>query len=147
MSAFRQLRVLIVEDEGMIAMDIETIVEDEGHEVVGWATTAIEAMSMFDDVEPDLVFVDVQLLDGTSGIDVARYMRERDWPKFVFLTANPSVIDSDLLGGIGVLSKPFTQAKLASTLRYLHNGLFDPPPSVVRPSGLTLGPAYASVWS
>lgn len=140
----RPLRILIVEDEGMIAMDIEGTVEDEGHIAVGWATSADEAIRLYETSKPDIVFLDVQLLHGTSGIDVARNLRTRTGARYVFMTANPSKIEEDLIGGIGVLTKPFSNAKLVSTLRYLHQGVLAPPPTIARPAGLKLGPDYAT---
>lgn len=140
----RSLRVLIVEDEGMIAMDIEGTVEDDCHEVVGWATSADEAIELYESSKPDLVLLDVQLLHGTSGIQVARTLRERTGARYVFLTANPGKIDDDLVGGIGVLTKPFSGSKLAAILRYLHQGVLEPPPRSPRPLGFRLGPDFAT---
>lgn len=146
MTGLRPLRVLIVEDEGMIAMDIEATVEDEGHIVSGWATSAEEAIAMIEEVAPDLVFLDIHLLNGSSGIDVAHHLRTRGRASFIFLTANPSMLTPDYCGAIGVLAKPFTHAKLVGTLRYLQEGVLDPPPSVDLPSGLSLAPTYLQSW-
>jgi CheY-like chemotaxis protein len=145
-NALRPLRVLIVEDEGMIAMDIEATVEDEGHVVAGWATSADEAISMLDEVDADLVFLDIHLLNGTSGMDVAHHLVTRGQANFVFLTANPSMLQPDYCGAIGVLAKPFTHARLVGTLRYLQEGVLAPPPSDRPPLGLSLAPNYRSGW-
>ncbi|RUZ28496.1 response regulator, partial [Mesorhizobium sp. M7A.F.Ca.CA.001.15.1.1] len=71
------LKVLIIEDEALLAMELESLVEDAGHSVVGWATSSTEAMAMADATEADIVFVDIHLSDGPSGIDVAKYIGER----------------------------------------------------------------------
>ncbi|KQT60646.1 MULTISPECIES: response regulator [unclassified Aureimonas] len=147
MSDLRPLRVLIVEDEGMIAMDIEATVEDEGHIVAGWATSAEEAIAMVEEVGADLVFLDIHLLNGSSGIDVAHHLRTRGRTNFIFLTANPSMLKPDYCGAIGVLAKPFTHAKLVGTLRYLQEGVLDPPPSNGPPVGLSLAPSYLQDWA
>jgi len=147
MSGLRPLSVLIVEDDGVIAMDIEGTVESEGHTVAGWATSAGEAVELFDASQPDIVFLDIQLLHGTSGIDVARTLRERTGARYVFMTANAAMLGDDLEGGLGIVEKPFTQANLVEILRYLHEGLFDPPPSLRRPTGLKLGPNVERSWS
>ena len=147
MSAFKPLKVLIVEDEGLIAMDIEGTVEDEGHVVAGWATSADEAIRLYDASNPDIVFLDIQLMHGTSGLDVARQLRDRTGARYIFMTANGRQVDEDLQGGVGLLEKPFSSSKLGSVLAYLQQGLFDPPPSMAKPSGLKLGPEYTAAWS
>ena len=58
-----RLRVLIVEDEALSAMLLQSYLEDVGHEVVGWATTAEEAVKLFKECAPDLAFVDLHLAE------------------------------------------------------------------------------------
>ncbi|WP_373488412.1 response regulator, partial [Blastomonas sp.] len=80
-------RVLIIEDEPIIAMDIETIVRDLGHEVTGIAVTRDEAVEQALREKPGLVLADIQLADDSSGIDaVADILREIDVP-VIFITA------------------------------------------------------------
>jgi two-component system, response regulator PdtaR len=146
-SMLRPLNVLIVEDDGIIAMDIEGTVESAGHNVAGWATSADQAVVLYDASHPDIVFLDIQLMNGTSGIDVARTLRERTGAKFVFMTANAAMLDDDLNGGLGIVEKPFTHDRLLEVLHYLHEGILDPPPSVAKPIGLKLGPAYEGIWA
>ena len=62
-------RVLVIEDEAIIAMDIESIVSALGHEVIGVARTRDGAVSMGKKEEPDLILADIQLADNSSGID------------------------------------------------------------------------------
>ena len=61
--------ILIIEDEPLIAMDIEEMVESLGHRVVGVARTHTEATEMFRKARPRMVLADIQLADGSSGID------------------------------------------------------------------------------
>ena len=61
--------ILIIEDEPLIAMDIEQMVESLGHRVVGIARTHAEAIALFDKTQPKMVLADIQLADGSSGID------------------------------------------------------------------------------
>ncbi len=61
--------VLIIEDEPLIAMDIEQMVESLGHRVVGTARTHAEAVAMFTKTRPKMVLADIQLADGSSGIE------------------------------------------------------------------------------
>ena len=61
-------RVLVIEDEPIIAADLESLVEELGHKVTGNATTYTEAMEMVKSDPPGLVLCDIQLADGSSGI-------------------------------------------------------------------------------
>ena len=65
------LKVLIVEDEALLAMELESLVEEAGHSVVGWATSSAEAKAMVDSTEADIAFVDIHLTDGPTGVEVA----------------------------------------------------------------------------
>jgi CheY-like chemotaxis protein len=114
-------RVLIIEDEPIIAMDIETIVLDMGHEVVDIAdtkTTAVEAAMTH---RPDLVLADIQLADGSSGIDAVREILSAFSAPVIFITAFP---DRLLTGArpepTFLISKPFrtetVQASISQAL-------------------------------
>lgn len=82
-------RVLIIEDEPIIAMDIQSIVEGLGHSVVGVADTKDTAVAAAKATEPDLVLADIQLADGSSGIDaVGEILAALDVP-VIFITAYP----------------------------------------------------------
>lgn len=81
--------VLIIEDEPLIAMDIEAIVQELGHRVAGIARTKGEAVALFRDRSPKMVLADIQLADGSSGIDAVNEMlRDSDIP-VIFITAFP----------------------------------------------------------
>lgn len=101
-------RVLIIEDEPLISLDLEGIVTEIGHDVVGIAQTRDEAVALAAATKPGLVLADVQLADGSSGIDAVNdILRDADMP-VIFITAYPE----RLLTGEGVeptflLSKPF----------------------------------------
>lgn len=82
-------KVLIIEDEPLIALEIETLVSDMGHKVIGIARTRSEAAKMAKESNPSLVLADVQLADGSSGIDAVNdILRAYDTP-IVFVTAYP----------------------------------------------------------
>jgi two-component SAPR family response regulator len=141
------LKVLIVEDEALLAMELESLVEEAGHSVVGWATSSAEAKTMVDAVEADIAFVDIHLSDGPSGVDVAEYISEKKSSMVVFMTANPKRIPDHFAGAIGVIAKPYTMNGLTSALRYLQEGVRRPPPVSTRPAGFTLSPAFETVWA
>ena len=131
------LRVLIVEDEALLLM----AVEDEGHDVGCTAMTSGEAIALAGMVEPDVAFVDLQLLDGPTGVDVARYLRGTKGTMVVFITANATRLPSDYEGAAGIVSKPFSQAGIIATIRYLAQCVRQPPPSLPAPIELKLTPA------
>lgn len=140
------LRVLIVEDEALLAMELECLVEEAGHCVAGWATSSAEARSLVDDVQADIAFVDVNLLDGPTGVDVAAYIAETKSSMVVFLTANPKRLPENLAGAVGVIAKPYTLNGLMAALKYLQEGVRRPPPESALPVGFTLSPRFATEW-
>lgn len=142
------LRVLIVEDEALLAMDIESMVEDAGHRVIGEATSLFDVEALPADLAPDIAFVDVQLARDTTGLEVAAFVH-RTWPDTVviFVTANPKKLPYDLAGAAGVIAKPFSRNGLMSAMRYIEEGVCDPPPSVARPASFAPSPAYALRWN
>ncbi len=82
-------RIMIIEDEPLIAMDIESLVTDLGHEVVGIAATRREATALAAREKPAMVLADIQLADGSSGVDAVNdILAELDVP-VVFITAYP----------------------------------------------------------
>jgi CheY-like chemotaxis protein/DNA-directed RNA polymerase specialized sigma24 family protein len=82
-------RVLIIEDEPIISLDLQSIVREMGHSVAAVATTRDEAVRAARESEPGLVLADIKLADGSSGIDAVRQiLSEVDVP-IVFITAYP----------------------------------------------------------
>ncbi|SFS12448.1 response regulator [Sphingomonas jatrophae] len=141
------LNVLIVEDEALLAMDIEAMVEDAGHKVVAEAASLFDVEDLDSTLVPDLAFVDVQLAQGTNGIDVCHLIRERWSDAFVvFVTANPLKIPEDYAGGHGVIPKPFSRNGLLSAMRYIEEGVCDPPPTSPQPASFIAAPAFAASW-
>ena len=70
-------RVLICEDEPLIALDLESMVYDAGHEPVGPARTYSEALELAETARPGVAIVDLNLADGVTGAGVARALAER----------------------------------------------------------------------
>lgn len=136
------LRVMIVEDEALLLMQLESTIEDEGHDVVGTAMTSGEAIALARLVEPDIAFVDLHLLDGPTGIYVARHLRASDKTLVVFITANATRIPEDYEGAAGIVSKPFSQAGITACIRYLSECVRRPPPQRPVPTELRIAPAY-----
>ncbi|MEM9013094.1 MAG: response regulator [Pseudomonadota bacterium] len=107
-------RVLIIEDEPIIAMDIQSIVTGNGHVVTGIARTREDAVARVEAEMPDLVLADVQLADGSSGIDAANdILRLKPEMPVVFITAYPE----RLLTGARpepafLITKPFQEEQI-----------------------------------
>lgn len=81
--------VLIIEDEPMIAMDLESIVEGLGHRVTAIARTHAEALKAVNKEKPGLVLADIQLADGSSGLDAVNEMLASFTVPVIFITAYP----------------------------------------------------------
>lgn len=101
-------RVLIIEDEPMIALDIESLVTDIGHQVVGIAATRSDATAKARSTSPGLVLADIQLADGSSGIDAVNdILRETNVP-VIFITAYPErLLTGERAEPTFLVTKPF----------------------------------------
>jgi two-component system, response regulator PdtaR len=82
------MRVLVVEDEMILAMHLETLVSDFGHDVCGIARTTDEALGLAASLRPDIVLTDIRLARGSSGIDLARELHARTGMRCIFVSAN-----------------------------------------------------------
>ena len=101
-------RVLIIEDEPVIAADLELLVRDLGHTVTGNATTHTEAVDMARSDPPGLVLCDIQLADNSSGIDAAKDILEQFDVPIIFITAFPErLLTGERPEPTYLISKPF----------------------------------------
>jgi len=81
--------IMIIEDEPLIAMDIEDMVETLGHRVTGVARTHSEAIELYKRTKPKMVLADIQLADGSSGIDAVNDILKDETLPVIFITAFP----------------------------------------------------------
>jgi DNA-directed RNA polymerase specialized sigma24 family protein len=81
--------VLIIEDEALIALDLEALVENLGHKVVGVARTRSEAITIARTKAPGLILADIQLADGSSGLDAVNDLLNTFEVPVIFITAYP----------------------------------------------------------
>ena len=111
-------KVLIIEDEAIIAVDLESIVSDMGHKITGVARTETGAVELADKERPDLILSDIQLADKSSGIDaVNRILDQYGEIPVIFITAYPE----RLLTGEGpepafLISKPYSEQQVMSAV-------------------------------
>jgi CheY-like chemotaxis protein/DNA-directed RNA polymerase specialized sigma24 family protein len=82
-------KVLIIEDEPIISLDLQSIVREMGHVVAAIATTRDEAVRAARRTEPGLVLADIKLADGSSGVDAVRQILSEVQVPIVFITAYP----------------------------------------------------------
>ena len=122
MSSEKRLRILVVEDEILIALELESLLQDLGHEVVGIATSSADALALGQELKPDLAFVDIHLADGPTGVDVARQLAARQGVTVLFMTANAKRIPEDFGGAWGVIAKPYTERGVREALTYVMAG-------------------------
>ncbi len=131
------MNIMIVEDEALLALELELEVESAGHVVVGTAASRKAAFDIIDQTGPDFAFVDVHLSDGPSGIEIGRRLAERSIP-FVFVTGNVKRIPEDFVGAIGAIEKPYTMNGLQNALNYIAATVAGgdsatPPPGLILP--------------
>jgi len=114
-------RVLIVDDEALVALTLEAIVQDMGHEVAGAAANPIDAVALAVRTDPDVVLMDVRLgRIGDEGIATAAEIRARTRAAIVFVTA---YADGGTIArieaavpGARVLAKPVSDSELAEAI-------------------------------
>lgn len=111
-------RILIIEDEALVAMELRFVLEDLGHEVVGVAATARQARDCVRETEVDLALVDIHLSDGPTGIEVGRELGEEKGVSVLFMTANPGMVRNGVAGTIGVLGKPTDERAVQTAVDY-----------------------------
>lgn len=101
-------KVAIIEDEPLIAMDLESLVENLGHQVVGLARTRAEAVALARSARPGLVLADIRLADGSSGLDAVNDILEIFGVPVIFITAYPeTLLTGERPEPAFLISKPF----------------------------------------
>lgn len=112
-----QSRVLIIEDEPIIAMDIEQIVTKLGHGVTGIASTQRQALELVATEAPGLVLADIQLRDGSSGIDAVRHILARQSVPVIFITGFPErLLTGERPEPTFLITKPFQAAQVQAAI-------------------------------
>ncbi|PTW62935.1 CheY-like chemotaxis protein [Breoghania corrubedonensis] len=100
--------IMIIEDEPLIAMDLEYIVEELGHKVTGVARTHTQAVDLFQRTAPKLILADIQLADGSSGIDAVNDILKENSLPVIFITAFPErLLTGERPEPTFLITKPF----------------------------------------
>jgi PAS domain S-box-containing protein len=112
-------KILVVEDESIVAKDIQKTLEKLGYEVPATASSAASAYQRLEEFEPDLVFLDIRLKGEEDGIDIANHIKEKYNIPVIFLT---SYVDQETLDRAkvtepyGYIVKPFNESDLKTTV-------------------------------
>jgi DNA-binding response OmpR family regulator len=126
----RYRRLLIIEDEPLVAFDNEHALADAGHEVVATVDTLADAVAALDAGAIDLVLADISLADDAhGGVKLARRAHGLGVP-VLFVTGSPLPEEARPLA-LGILAKPYTADQLRAAIEALEHGRR-------KPRGLTL---------
>jgi DNA-directed RNA polymerase specialized sigma24 family protein len=109
--------VMIIEDETFIAMDLEGLVESLGHRVLGVARTHAEAITLAKAKRPGLILADIQLADGSSGLDAVNELLRTFEVPVIFITAYPErFLTGERPEPAFLIAKPFQPATVSAVL-------------------------------
>lgn len=132
------LRILIVEDEFLLAMDLESHLQELGQEVVGLAADTEQALALAGTHIPDLALVDINLRDGRTGTEIASELVSRHQTTAVFLTGNPEHIPVHYAGAIGSITKPWHMPAIEQLIMFVRAFRNPRPGSILLPPGSML---------
>lgn len=118
-AAAAALRVMLVEDEVIVAWDIAETLRRLGCDIVGTADTAEQALQLAASALPDLILMDIRINGSPDGIEVARLIRERHGIGVIYLTAHADLATMERAAAtepLGYVFKPFSQEMLRAAL-------------------------------
>jgi diguanylate cyclase (GGDEF)-like protein/PAS domain S-box-containing protein len=119
-ATMRSERILIVDDEKIISLDLQRRLEHFGYTVVGMASDAAEAVRVAGETKPDIILMDIHFGDGKpDGIDAAREIKQRFGIPVIFITAfsdEKTLEKAKLVEPLGYITKPFKERELYSTI-------------------------------
>ncbi len=115
-------RVMIVEDEALVALTLEDVLTEAGYCVCGIADRPEQAFEIARVLEPDIAVIDVRLAGGGDGIALAERLAARMPILILFATGNPAEVRARARAGNGCLSKPFQAEWLLAALEVIQTG-------------------------
>ncbi|HET8548257.1 MAG TPA: response regulator [Bryobacteraceae bacterium] len=110
------ITVLIVQDEAIIAADLEFMLRRLGYAAVGTATSGEEAIRKAGELRPHVILMDVQLQGSISGIEAAHQIRANQNAAVVYVTALNRIAAANLRPGYRCIGKPFTPGDLRAAI-------------------------------
>jgi len=135
-----RFKVLIVEDDPIIALDETQIVESCGHQVIGVAAEAETTYRLASHRIPSLALLDINLADGWTGPAICAKLIGDYGVPVVFVTANPEQLPPDFGGALGCIEKPFSVSTLEAALAFIRRYMAGARAEGV-PQGLMMAPA------
>ena len=111
-------RILIIEDEAIVAMELRFVLEDLGYEVVDTVADAKSARDVVLETSVDLALVDIHLSDGPTGVELGRDLANDQNVTVLYMTANPGMVRDGGAGTIGVLTKPTDERAVQTAVDY-----------------------------
>ena len=111
-------RILIIEDEARVAMELRFVLEDLGYEVVDTVADAQSARNIVLETSVDLALVDIHLSDGPTGVELGRDLANDQNVTVLYMTANPGMVRDGVAGTIGVLTKPTDERAVQTAVDY-----------------------------
>ncbi len=117
----KKMNILIVEDESIVALEIESYLKTLGHHIAGIATSAEKALSLLEEEPVDVVMMDICIKGDTDGVETATIIKNR-YPntEIIFLTAHMDDYNIDraiAIDPVAYLSKPFKREELKAFLK------------------------------
>ena len=109
---------MIVEDQALLAMELELVLSESGCDVVGCAMDRAGAFAIAEREALDLALIDINLLDGMTGPQIAQRLVSEFGSAVIFLTANPEQIPDGFAGALGAVSKPFDEATILAVVTF-----------------------------
>lgn len=109
-------KILVVEDEIFVAIEIEYVISELGHDPVGIAADRSAALEL--GTKAEVALVDLNLRDGATGVEIGRELADRHDVTVLFMTANPSQLGDGVPGTLGVIAKPVADDELRAAIRY-----------------------------
>lgn len=114
-----KLNIFIVEDESIVAKDIQNSLTKLGYNVVGFANNGLDAIEKIEEIMPDLVLMDIMIKGNLTGIDVSEKIKEKMNIPVIFLTAyadEGTLSRAKITEPYGYILKPFKEIDLHSTI-------------------------------
>jgi AraC-like DNA-binding protein len=117
-------KILVVEDESLIALDIKLILEKEGYEVITNIKTVDTAIACIDEHHPILVLIDINLNQNKDGVDLGNYLLAKDTIPYIYITSYSNKVVLDRVNDTrphGYIVKPFRSENLITTISVVLN--------------------------
>lgn len=116
----QETKVLIVEDDGIIAEDLNSLLIEKGFNIVGVAHNGSDALDMLENRSPNFAILDINLGSGISGLNVAKVIHEKFEFPYIFLTSfddNSTLEQAQNFGPYGYIVKPYQERTLLTTIK------------------------------